>query len=676
MSKKIYLFILSFLAFVKVGAQEFSLEYGVIADAEWEMKSYEKDPEAGAVVLYDIGKTLFETDKNGETLIKLFRKKRIKIFDRTELKVADISIPLYHSIDNKFEKIIDLEAFTYSRDGDRVIKKQVQAESIFEEKIDDFWSVKKFTFPDVQEGSILEYTYILESPNIFNLPDWEFQSTIPTIYSEYKIGMIPFYEYVFMAQGIDSFDIKTVEKDKIWKKFGQIKSASGQNLGEAATYNDMNYTYVMKDVEAFKDELYITTVNDYIAKIDFQLSNTYQVPRNISDRYQTLGQVTEFMTTWPKLVEDFLEYDYFGKYLEESENIAKKVIKSELALEGKTKTQQAKLIIDYVKNNYEWDQYYRKQTSKRPKDLVAEKTGNSAEINLFLTAMLRAADIEAKPVILSTRDHGKLKLDYPFQHLFNYVVTLVIVENITYLTDATDPLIAYNRIPPRCINGQGLIVDQENVGWVRLDSKILSINNRLFTIAIDQKNLIAEAGVTIQASEYDAYEYKSALGEDPEAVEKAMLDKGFKSIDQVRFINFDKNEKPLVIAFKGTADVEELGGKLVLYPFFEFPLKKNGLIQKERKYPIDLIYANSKNYKAQINIPEGYTLKNIPEGIDIKDEFASIKLEYKLVGNQLIIEGSYTFYKAVFEPKEYSKVKNYFDIIVDKFNQEIIFDPL
>lgn len=673
MRKTISLIFLILTTTSLLSAQEYPLEYGVISDTEWNLETYEKDPDAGAVVLFDIGSSFYETKKNGDIFIRFKKRRRVKILDETGFTSSEVTIPMYIFNEKKSEEVVEFQATSYQKIDGKVVSKQVEAESVFEETIDENWKVKKFTFPDVQVGSVLEYSYILETTQ---LPDWVFQSNIPTIHSEYKVGMVPFFEYVFITQGIDTFDVQTVHEDKIWKKIGQLKSYSGQNMGEAATYRDLIYTYVLKDVEAFKDESYITSVNDYIAKIDFQLSNIYNVPTFVSEQYQSLGQATVFMTTWPKMIEDFLAADVFGKYLKTSEGLARKLLNSELNLDGLSKAQQAKAIINYVKRNFKWNGETEKLATLKPKEFISQKQGDSAEINLFLTAMLRAAGINAQPVIISTRDHGKIKTNYPFQHFFNNVITLIDEPDFSYLTDGTDPLIAYNRIPPECINENGLIVNDGEGGWVNLQSKSLSLNNKLFSISIDPESLVATAGVTIQSSEYNAYTYKSAYGKNEETVKKEMLENGFSDVSQIRFINYEKNTKPYVIAFKATAELEEVGGKLILSPFFKFPIAENDLTSEERKYPIDVVFAETKSFKSQINIPEGYAIKKLPEGLDIKGESTAIKLNYQIAGKQLIVEGSYSLKKAVFQPSEYGEVKNLMNQIVEKFNQEIIFDPL
>ncbi|MGB3465237.1 MAG: DUF3857 domain-containing protein, partial [Cyclobacteriaceae bacterium] len=388
-----------------------------------------------------------------------------------------------------------MEAYSYNRKDGKVVKTKVDPELIVDEKIYANNWVKKFVFPKIEEGSIIEYSYNLESPYMLSLPDWEFQDEIPTMYSQYSVSMIPFYEYVFTTQGIDTLDVQEVIESKEQKSAGKILSASGQNMGPLAVYNERKYVYGLRDVEAFRDEKYITSRNDYIKKIDFQLSNIYNVGTQVSDQYESLAQAEVIMTSWPQMVEDLFDQEYFGDYLEDCEKEAKKLLKSEISLEGMADEKKARTLIEYIKNNITWDGYRGVFANKSPKELIEQKTGNVAEINLFMNVLLNTAGITAHPVMLSTRDHGKVNYQYPFLRYFNYVVTLVSIGNSSFLADGSDPDIGYKRIPPQTINEQGLIIDKDNVGWVRLDSKILSRNNKLITIELDAAKLMAECHV-------------------------------------------------------------------------------------------------------------------------------------------------------------------------------------
>ena len=196
-------------------------KFGVISQKEIDMESYPEDPEAGAVVLFDKGKSIF-FDYRGAYDIRFTRHKRIKIFDNSELDYAEVAIPFYEDGYDATEKVVSIKAVTYNFENGRVIKQELDPSTVYVERINEKWRRKKFVLPQVKAGSIIEYEYVLETPFHFNLPDWTFQHKIPTIYSGYEVRMIPFYEYVFLAQGIKEFDHKA---NVMWP-LQHLKSAS------------------------------------------------------------------------------------------------------------------------------------------------------------------------------------------------------------------------------------------------------------------------------------------------------------------------------------------------------------------------------------------------------------------------------------------------------------------
>ena len=70
----------------------------------------------------------------------------------------------------------------------------------------------------------------------------------------------------------------------------------------------------MKDVPAFKSESYITSMNDYIIKVIFQLSKINY----------TTGGSKEIISTWPDLVKELNNNSDFGRFVAKSEKLADK----------------------------------------------------------------------------------------------------------------------------------------------------------------------------------------------------------------------------------------------------------------------------------------------------------------------------------------------------------------
>ncbi|TRX48714.1 DUF3857 domain-containing protein [Fulvivirga sp. M361] len=655
----ILLFLVPYLLF----SQEFPREFGRISPGEIEMESYEKDPKAGAVVLFDIGESVF-FDMQGGYDIRFTRTRRIKIFDQTALDNAEVSIPYYVDGYGQTEIVRSIEAYTYNFEGGRLMKKTLDPSTIFEERINNRWLAKKFVFPDVKEGSIIEFKYVLETPFHFNLPDWTFQDKIPTLYSQYKVGMIPFYEYTFLAQGIKRFDYQTSELAKTKRTWGSVVKNYGQNIGSGIEFQDYVHTYALKNVPAFTDESYITSKNDYIIKIDFQLAKFHRPD----------GSSSEIISTWPKLNEAFLKDDKFGKYIKSCGRLAKKIFDTAIVLTGKSEKEKNEMIINYVKSNFSWNGHYARYVSKSAKEFFAQKTGNSADINLFLTALLKHAGMDAHPVLLSTRSHGKIRVDYPFEHFFNYVIVFVNGER-PFLTDGTTSYLSYDRIPPRCINDKGLLVKNDEVNWIMLNNNIPSLEKKHIAIELNPDQLTANTNISIQTTEYEAYKHKSNHQNDTISL-KEFFSKKIGTIKNIKTSNYNNPKRPYTINLQGETGIEKIGNNIILSPFLNLGISKNQLIQKKRTYPVDFVYSTVEEFNIYVKVPDGFKITELPTPYNMNNDLAEIRLDYQMNQNTISITGKYVFKKSIYSPEEYPKVKTYLDTIVKRFNAELVFEKI
>jgi 5-hydroxyisourate hydrolase-like protein (transthyretin family) len=642
-------------------SQNLEVKFGHPTQEEIDMKSYEKDRTAGAVVLFDIGKSEFFYVKGEGYDIRFTRHKRIKIFDKTEIDQSEISIPFYEGENGSIEKIVSIEALTYNMENGEVKKQKLDPTTVYDEKLNENWWNRKFVFPNVQEGSILELRYVLETPFHFNLPDWEFQDNIPTLYSEYQVGMIPFYEYVFIAQGISAFDFqesKVSDKKRHWGSSTKIK---GQTVGNGIEFQDYVHTYVLKDVPAFKDVSYISSVNDYIQKMDFQLAK-YNSPT---------GAEREILSTWPKLNEALLKSSNFGKYQKSIQKYAKTELEQNFDLTDKTDLEKSQLITDYVKKKYAWNGYKTKYAHQTVKEFSTSKSGNSAEINFYLIAMLNSAGVEAYPFILSTRDHGKINGNYPFDHMTNYVIAYVKTES-PFFADATEQLLPYNQLPFRCMNEKGLVISKNGKDkWIHFENQSPSIVKNRIRIKFDSDLEHSEMDVSLSGMDYEGYALRSNFKNDTTAIKEYYSDKA-GDIQKLRTRGYTDIEGPYTIAFKANEELDRIGDNLIVNPFVNLSVSENKLKQKQRNYPVDILHPTNTQFNITIDIPKGYEASEIPKEYSTDNELVQISLKYTEQGNVLNIEGNYQLKKAVYSPEEYPRLKNYMSIITKRFNAPLV----
>ncbi|MEO1053557.1 MAG: DUF3857 domain-containing protein [Bacteroidota bacterium] len=631
-------------------AQELSREFGKISKAEFDLTRYEKDPDAEAVVLFDIGKSSFYDDNTGFN-IRFVRKRRIKILKKTGTGYGEVTIPYYVDGYDKTEAVKKIEAYSYNFEDGVLKKTELKAKDIFSEKVAGKWWQKKFAIPQVKEGSIIEFSYVIETPFLFNLRDWDFQDRIPTIYSEYEVRLIPFFAYAFQLQGARGFHKhRSFEPKGMQRQYGGVK------------YTELVHQFAMKDVAAFKDESFISSINDYKIKLDFQLAKILRLD----------GVEIEYLTTWEKLNEDLLKDEDFGKYLKSSRGQAKKIFPQIGDLSGKSDLEKVELIADYIKKNYSWNGRKTMYGFNSPKQVVSEKTGSSGEINLLLTTLLSEAGIESHPVILSTRDHGKIKGDYPFLRSFNYVVAMAKVDGTNVLIDGTEPLLAFDKIPTRCINEKGLVVQKGEAKWIGLTNRFSSVTQEQLFIEVKPDEEKAVGKFTKRFTEYDAHYWRHTFGDNAEKIKAAMERSGFEALTNLETSNFDNLRDYYTIKFQAKKPVEAFGDKLLVAPFLELPMSENRLKQPKRVYPVDMVYAVTRQYSSVIKVPEGYEVAELPIGYSVNDNLVKIIYDVKEVKGIVKAEGSFTFKKSLYLPNEYFKLRKHFETIVSKFNESIV----
>ncbi len=639
--------LLAFFFILPTHAQNYFDDFGKINLNELQMTTYNRDNLAEAVVLYDIGKTLFTTGDLGVRFL-FERITRIKILSKAGLKYAEIEIPYYIDKDG-IEKISDIQGITYNLEGNTAKTSRLDPNQVYDEKINENWSQKKFALPDVKEGSVIEYRYSIESPFLFNLRDWKFQSTIPVVYSEYTARMIPFYEYTYILQGASKFDV--------------YKNVPGNFKNHYATvdYYDNIYTFGMKNLPAFRDEDFITSINDYIVKMDFQLSMI---------RYPG-GSTREIITTWPLLIQSLLKLNEFGLYMKAVTKSSDELLGT-LALDSKSNEDKTKMIVSYVKSNFNWDGYSSKYANKSTKEFLKTKTGNSANINLFLASMLSEAGIESYPVLLSTRDHGKIPVDYPFEQFLNYVIVLAKIDNKQILLDATEPLSPFGMLPARCINEKGLIVHREKTEWIQLADNGISEEADSVFITFNETLDSAFADIHVQSLGHKALELRRSYHNDADNLKEYCIKDEIELRSDIAVKNEKSIENPFIFDYKVKTGVEMVGDKLLVTAFPGLTPSQNPLRVGFRSYPVDMVYPNTNSFTAVIDIPKGYRYAENKKDVSIDNPLMNIRYHIDNTTDKLKITGNYTFKKPVYLPHEYYDLKSYYTTIIETFNNKIV----
>ncbi|MEN0004882.1 MAG: DUF3857 domain-containing protein [Bacteroidota bacterium] len=607
-----------------------SFDFAEPSPFEWAMTTCDFDTSAKAVILLDKAKIYFENDH-----AVLHRHRRIKILDRTAFGEADIKIPFIHHNDR--EQITNLKAITLKQRADGSIEEiKLERKDKFEEKRSEYYSNVRFAFPAVEEGVILEYRYNLRTKNYYYLEPWYFQNELPTVHSEIKL-LCPDYLY-----------------------YNIIKM--GNRLGER--YQDSKESkWVLEELPGYKNEQFVYQPQDYTEQIRFQLA-----------AYMANGVWNkDVLGSWEIIAKEMLEeYDGFFKKSKRINDIAETLKRNHT-----NEADLAKAAYEYVKQHYQWNNYYGKYLSVKFRDFLELKSGNLAELNIMLITLLRKLGISANPVLISTRGHGKFIRAFPLLSQFNAVIVKANIGDRVYYMDVAGSKqygLSWDLLPVYDLNYYGFELDKEAPKFV----KIVPSNKSRVNTSI-KLNLADRAGTIESMHEgYEAAELRTRLidnGVGPLYGRTWELVEASVGISSESCEGQESVEEPIrckyKLAFPEELEAERLYLSLVDFcSYGENPFKH----LEERTLPVELPYPTAENIIFKLTLPEDWEVEELPEDGSIALEGNAGKFFYRVkqLEQEVTISAVLRIHSTIYYPEAYDALRRFFDLIAEKMGQTVV----
>jgi len=665
--KILSLIVLLFMS--KVTAQEFKL--GKISMAELEQKVHPKDSSAAAAILYKRGSSRIGYDPNDGFITVTEVETRIKIYKKEGYDWANQKVWYYYANGFK-ERVTFSDAATYNLVNGKIEKTKLKSDGTFDEIINKFRGQKKITMPNVKEGSVIEFSYQVRSPSDRMIRDWDFQTSIPVNYSEFKTYVPEYYVFNVKQKGYVFPKVITEKNPKSIMINSKERVSSGGGFSTTRTefstdkidYTETQTTYLATDFPAMKDEAYVNNIDNYTSSIQHELSMT-KFPN---------AQIKTYSTDWNSVVKTIYEYDDFGPELNKTGYFEEDLKK--LLADKNTIDEKIMAIFNHVKANVKWNDYTGYSCDNGVKKAYKEKTGNIADINLMLTAMLRYAGLTANPVLVSTRSNG-ISI-FPNRTAFNYVIAAVETPNGNVLLDASDKFATPNILPFRALNWSGRLIRKDGSSEeVDLMPKKASNDIVFMTYEVDPDGKV-KGKTRRQCTDYVAMLTRGRIDG---VKEEEYLEKLENQNNKIEINDYVRtNEKEILLptietySFTGNDLCEVIGGKIYISPMLFFTEEKNPFKQEVREYPVDFGFPFTDKYNITLKIPEGFTAEVLPEPIviNMQDNLGSFKFNIAANENVLQINIQHQINEAIVSTEQYEMLKEYYKGMIAKETEKIV----
>lgn len=643
------------------------VKFGKVTPEELGCRQYEIDTNAAAVVIADVGSSKVKGNNKGWFSLEFKFYRRIHILKKEGFNMASVEIPLYTQGDEE-EVLNDLRCITYNLENGKVTETKLNTKTeLYKEKKNKNVLIKKFTMPNVKEGSIVEYSYTVTSDFLFNIQPWNYQGEIPRLWSEYTVSLPPFLNYMMIAQLSRSFIVKE-EKNKRESYAVEVKRQNGSLINTTDRFNISctvtNFRWAMKDVPAFQTEAFTSSPLNYLERVEFQLAG-----------YHEPLEEKKFLRTWPELAQELLKRDDFGSELGNISALWPEELQLQLQ-KVSTETERANTVFAYVRDHFTCTDHHQLYMEESLKRIAEKRSGGVAEINLLLTAFLKHVGLQADPVILSSRGNMYVNDRYPVASRFNYVITRVMADGKEYLLDASSPLSGFGKLPSVCFNGTARLVDSTARGIDLLPEMNTEITDTRFEFS-------AIAGgswkgkVSRQCGYFESSEIRKQLkGGDTDEFLKELHSEYSSGLvfSDFRADSVKQYERPVYLQFACGWE-HDTSGRIYFSPVLENKWKQHPFKSSSRQYPVELPYCIQDLYSLSVPIPDGYIVEELPRQSTFKlNNSGDVIFEYRLSESAGKIRMNYKLdvKRARFESEEYDQLRSFFAMVAAKLEEQIV----
>jgi transglutaminase-like putative cysteine protease len=628
-------------------------EFGRISDEDRKMLVLASDTTAEAYVLYDHLDLDYEySDLKGPILVERYHR-RLKLFKPSAYERANITI----TYDRSYRSIGDVEALVQLPEGGTIV---LGNEDFINQTESGTRVTLKFTFPRLTPGATVEYRYTRRTDGILIPTPYTFQEDIPVRWAEYTAMIPAYYDYVSLGRPGRYHINETEIVKRQWGPEFSIQAYSNNNK-----LDHTRVRWAMKDLDAYRYQPYSNNFVDYLPRVRLQLRGVQYPGRPLS----------KVFSSWEETVTELQDRKDFGRYYRNKSNYGKLWKEAEPLIAGQPDARsKIEAAYRFVIDRYRWNGRYGILATDSPNSTFDAGGGNSADLNIALLSLLNEAGIEADPLLVSLRDEGAPIEQYPMLDQFDHLMVYTEVDGKPLLLDANDADRPAGLPRLVALNHRGWVANKDAPRWV--DISVAPAESTIMAVMDVAADGQSTTHLRARLDSYYAFEARGKLRAMESASDAPLSRQIIKQYPEASILEAEHETTEASSADRlslearlsvpaGQALSDFLYVQPVLLPMIEADLAD----VETRLYPIDFPHPTTQRYIAQIKLPEGYIIDEVPASVRLKAEDGSITASYvtsysealRMLNLNFSLEVSRTLYAA----EEYAGLRDMFRRIID-----------
>lgn len=622
-----------------------------VSQDELKMTAEPQAPGAPAIILYrqvdrdDSGLTAHEDDYV-----------RIKILTEEGRKYANVEIPFDKTEGNE---IINVKARTIRPDGSIANFEGKPFEKSIAKAKGLKYLAKTFTLPDVQVGSVIEFSYTLDLAEHYVFDShWILSDELFTRHA--KFSLKPY---------VSNYSNLSVR----WSWQGLPPGAGQPKEGP-----DRVVRLEVTNMPAFQTEDYMPPENELKSRVDFTYSDE-AFEKDPAKYWKQKG----------KKLHDSVE-SFVGKRKAMEDAVAQIVAPGD---SSEVKLQKIYARVQQIRNT-SYEVRKTEQEKKREKEKEASNVeelwkkgaGNGADLTWLFLGLARAAGFEAYPVMASDRRSYFFHPNSMDVRKLDANVVLVKVNGQDMFFDPGAAFTPYGLLEWPETGVQGLRLDKDGGTWVQTmvpESSASRIERRA-NLTLDSTTGGLDGKFTLTFTGLEAMQRRVEERNQDETERKKFLEDDAKecipAASEVELTNkpdWSNSSTPLVAEFNlKIPGWVSSAGRRALFPVGIFSAtEKHVFDHTERVNPIYFEFPSEKVDDVTITLPEGWQVGSLPPAQDEGGKAVGYMIKAEGDKQTLHLARKLKIDLILLDVKYYAALRDFFQVVRKGDEQQIVLQP-
>ncbi|MEO1049136.1 MAG: transglutaminase-like domain-containing protein [Bacteroidota bacterium] len=487
-----------------------------------------------------------------------------------------------------------------------------------------------FIYPAVQQRAktTLAYDEVIKDPHF--LGSYFFSTYLPIVHSRYSITVDNGVELQFKY--FNGADVSAISSEK---------SEGGRTT----------YTFEMKNVDKEKYESNAPTFNyraPHVSPIIKHYTNSK------GDKINVLSSPKDLYQWYTSFISDLKD--------NENEEVAK--IVNEIVTDQDTELEKVKKIYRWVQENIKYIAFEDGMRGFVPHNgayVCDKRYGDCKDMSSIIVNMLHHAGVNAHFTWVGTRDLPYKYSELPTPSVDNHMIATYIKDGNYYFLDATSQ---YNQfgLPSAMIQGKECLIaiddDKFEIKTIPEIKKETNVMYDTSSFKVTDGQIIGSGKVTLTgyAKTFNTYKMVNTDKRTTDRYITRLLSRGSNKffVDQYDIANLEDPTAPIELAYDFRVEdyYKNIGDEI----YFNMHLDKavsGALIEEDRKQPIENDYKYINHSVATLEIPDGYTVKYMPEDTSFENDVFGFSIRYIKEESGVTLEKQYYLNYLLLEPKDF-----------------------